>query len=169
VELVEGDGGLGQVFGHALDEGRAHTDADLGNGPRIAVVLGEVVGERRDGVGPLARRGVEYAGLIDIDAQRDVVVAAPGRGLVEGDPLHAGGIHGLPRFVHIMMDDVPYPGVVLADQPRNRVDRHGGDHCHQRRLEQQSEAAAGRRPGDGDLFAPVAHPRHASVQVGLVL
>ncbi len=54
VELVEGDGSVGQAVGGALDEGRAHVDADLGDGIGIAAVRRQVIGKRRDGRGVLA-------------------------------------------------------------------------------------------------------------------
>ena len=46
VELVEGDLGLGEVVGDALDEGGAHVDAHLLDVAGIAVVGFEIVGER---------------------------------------------------------------------------------------------------------------------------
>jgi hypothetical protein len=44
MELVEGDGGTGQVLGRTLGESRAHVDADLGDGRGIAVVRHQIIG-----------------------------------------------------------------------------------------------------------------------------
>ena len=70
------------------------------------------------------------------------------------------------------MDHAPQFGVVLADDPGDGLDRHGRDHGHHHRLEQQGEAAVGPRPWHGDLLDAAflaADARHAGVQIGLVL
>ena len=77
------------VVGDALDEGRAHVDADFADGLGRAAMGCEVIGERGDGGGVAAFGGEQHAGLVDIDEQRDVVVAAPRGGLVDGDPRDA--------------------------------------------------------------------------------
>jgi hypothetical protein len=46
-------------------------------------VRGEGVGERGNGCGVAALGGQQYPGLVDVDKQRDVVVAASGCGLVD--------------------------------------------------------------------------------------
>ena len=102
VELVEGDGCIGQVLGGALDEGGTHIDADLADRLGIAAMCRQIFGEGRDGVGVLALGGEQHPGLVDIDKQRDVVVAAPGRGLVDGDLGHLRGVAARPRLVHIL-------------------------------------------------------------------
>ena len=82
------------------------------------------------------------------------------------------GVGARPRLVHIVVQHAPQPGVVLAHHPGHGVDRHGGDHGHQQRLEQQGEAAVGPCPGHVDLLDAAlvaADARHAGVQVGLVL
>jgi hypothetical protein len=70
------------------------------------------------------------------------------------------------------VNHAPQPGVVLADDAGHGLDRHGGDHGHQQRLEQQSEAAVWPRPWHADRLdaAPIAaDPWHAGVEVGLML
>src|SRR4051812_25663286 len=54
VELVEGDGGLGPAFGDALDESRAHVDADLHDRRGVAAMRGKVIGKCGNGGGILA-------------------------------------------------------------------------------------------------------------------
>ena len=83
MKLVEGDGSVGQAIGGTFDEGRAHVDADLGDGIGIAAVRREVIGKRRDGRGVLALGREDDAGAINVDKERDIVVAAPGGGLVD--------------------------------------------------------------------------------------
>jgi hypothetical protein len=78
MELVECDLGVGQMRRHAFDEGGAHIDADLGDLTGVATVFGQVIGEGRDGGGVLALGNVDDAGFIDIDEQRDIIVAAAG-------------------------------------------------------------------------------------------
>ena len=171
MELVEGDGRIGQMLGGALDEGRAHVDADLADRLGITAMRGQVIGEGGDGAGILALGGEQHAGLVDIDEQRDVVVAAPGGGLIDGDPGHRRGVGPRPRLVHIVMQHAPQPCVVLAHHPRHGPDRHGGDHGHQQCLEQQGEAAVGPCPGHVDLpdaALVAADARHAGIEVGLV-
>ena len=48
MELVEGDGGVGQAPGDAFDEGRAHVDADFVDRLGVTAMRGEIVGERGD-------------------------------------------------------------------------------------------------------------------------
>ena len=54
MELVEGDGGIRQVLGDTLDEGRAHIDADLADRLRGTAMRDEITGEGGYGVGILA-------------------------------------------------------------------------------------------------------------------
>ena len=68
-----------------LMKARAHVDADLLDAGGIAVVGFEIVGERGDRIGAAAVGDEQHAALIDVDEQRDVVVAAFCGGLVDGD------------------------------------------------------------------------------------
>ena len=61
------------------------TSAD---GVGIAAMGGQIIGEGGDGLGVLALGGEHDAGLVDVDEQRDVVVAAPGGGLVDCHSRH---------------------------------------------------------------------------------
>src|SRR5271165_5633946 len=172
MELVESDFCIGQAFAHTFDEGRAHVDADFADRLGVTAMGGKVIGEGGDGGGVLAFGGEQHPGLVDIDEQREVVVAAPGGGLVDGDPGHAGGIDPRPRLLDIVVNHAPQPRVVLAHNPRHCLDRHGRDHGHHQRLEQQSEAAIWPRPGHVDRLdaaSLAAHARHAGRQIGLML
>jgi hypothetical protein len=128
MELVEGDGGVGQVLGDALDEGRAHIDADFLDRLGVAAVRGEILGERGDGFGGAALGGEQHPCLVDIDEQRDVVVAAPRGGLIDGDVGHLRGVHARPSLIDVVVNDAPQPGVVLADDAGHGGNRHGRNH-----------------------------------------
>ena len=117
MELVEGDSGIGQVFGNPLDEGRAHVDADLFESFRIAAIARRGQRRRRqgpafghawraptecEGLGTLALGGEQHPRLVDIGEQRDVVVTVPGGGLVDGDPGHICGVDARPRLIDVV-------------------------------------------------------------------
>ena len=60
---------------------------------------------------------------------------------------------------------------MLTNLLGGRVDRHGWDHRHDQRLEQQGEAAARARPGDGHLPDPTVgavDARHPCMQPRLM-
>ena len=144
----------------------------IADGIGVAAVRGQIFGEGRHGLGVLALGGEQHPGLVDVDEQRDVVVAAPRGGLVDGDLGDARGVGPRPRLVHIVVQHAPQPGVMLADHLGHGLDRHGGDHGHEQCLEQQGEAAVGPCPRHVDLLDAAlvaADARHAGVQVGLVL
>ena len=86
MEFVEGDGGAGQVLDRALDESRAHVDADIGDGRGIVAARGQVIGKCRDDFCVLAFGCGYDTSLVDIDKQCDIVMTAAGRGLVNRRP-----------------------------------------------------------------------------------
>jgi hypothetical protein len=76
-KLASGEAGaVQQVLGGALDEGRAHVDADLGDLGHIAAMLLQVSGEGADRGGILAVGHEQHLPAIEVDEERDVVVAA---------------------------------------------------------------------------------------------
>ena len=97
----------------------------------VAAMRGKVFGERGDRAGVAAFGGEQHPGLIDIDEQRDIVVASPRGGFVDGDPRDASGVGARPRLIDVVMDHAPQSCVVLADDPGDGLDRHGRDHGHQ--------------------------------------
>ena len=172
MELVEGDGGVGQARGDAFDEGRAHVDADFVDCLGVPAMRGEVVGERGDGVGIAALSGEQHPRLIDIDKQRDVVVAAPSGGLVDGNLSDVRGVNPRAPLSDVVVNHTPQPGVVLAYHPGHGLDRHGGDHGHQQRLKQKGEATVWPRPWHADRLDAAhiaADAWHAGVEIGLML
>jgi hypothetical protein len=67
VELVEGQGGVGQMIANAFDEGLGHVGADLGNGLRISLMGAEVLSESGHGGGILAGSDEQDFALFRID------------------------------------------------------------------------------------------------------
>ena len=49
---------------------------------------------------------------------------------LDRDPGYVLGVGVGDMLLHIIMDDAPLPGVVLANLPDRRIDRHGWDHRH---------------------------------------
>jgi len=124
VVFVEGDGGVGQVLLDSLDEGRRHIDGDIRTIMRIAVVLPEVLGKRRDGLRSFAFCDKEGALFYQIDKEGDIVMSFclccfinPYRGetgLVLLLTCRLGAVvHHSPELVIIHMDDL-----------RHLIDRH---------------------------------------------
>jgi hypothetical protein len=140
----------------------------------LAAVGGKVGGEPRHGGVVAALGGEQHPGLgrVQVHEQAHVVLPALGGGLVDADPGDLDHRHLRAGLVDVVVQQPPQPGVVLADQHGDRLDRHLGQQRHQQRLKQQGEPAAGPRPGKRHLPGPVrwaGHPWHAGVQVGLVL
>ncbi len=172
MKLVERDFGIRQMLCDTLDKSRAHVDAHIGDLRRIATVLDQIIGKRGDGCGIAAFGDVNDAGLVDIDEQRDIIVAAPGCGFINRDAGDVGGIDARAGFFDIMVDYPPQPGVVFAHQAFGGFDRHGGDHGHDQCLEQERKTAAVARPRHADFAHATSlafHPRDAGVQIGLML
>jgi hypothetical protein len=84
--------------------------------------------------GVIAALGREHdpgLGGVQVDEQRDVVVAAAGRRLVDADPAHLGQVQVRPGGVDVVVQQPPQPGVVLADQRGGRLDGHLGQQRYQ--------------------------------------
>jgi hypothetical protein len=126
-------------------------------------------GEGR-GVPSLGRK--EELGGVQIHEQRDVLVPALACRLVQADRADLGEIRRRTSFADVMMEHPPDARVVLADELRDRLDRHLLDQRQHERLEEQREAAARPRPRHLDQPDPArvaANPRDARVQMCLVL
>lgn len=172
VELVEGEGGVGQMIANAFDESLGHVGADLGNRLWISLMGAEVLSEGGDGGGIFAGSDEQDFALLEIDEQGNVVLAAAGSGLIDAD-LSDGGMVGLAAGrIHVMVEDAPNQGVVFTDQARGGQDRHGLDESEDEGFKQQGEAAV--RPSPGYVDTVYAAPRTldaggAGVEKGLVL
>ena len=132
----------------------------------------QVGGEGIDRAGILAFGDEQNAAANEIDEQADIVVAAPGGRLIEGDAGDLGVIGAIASRRDVVVDDPPQPGVPLVDHPRDNGHRHRLHHGHDQRLEQQRETAVRPRPGNRYLLDPAARagdPRHPRMQVGFVL
>jgi len=172
VEAVERDRGIGEVLRRAADEGRCHVHDQLGDRLGSAVVGDEVGLEAPERVGAAARGREQEARPVEVDEQADVVVATPPARLVEPDPGRGAEVGGRPRLLHVVVQDPPDPGVVLADELRHRPHRHLGHEGHDEGLEQQAEAGLRASPRHRHLAhatAVAADARDPGVEVGLVL
>jgi hypothetical protein len=109
---------------------------------------------------------------VDVDEPRNVVLAALGRGLVDGDAPQVGEVHARHGRLDIVLDDTPQSRVVLADEAGCSSDRHGLDERHDECLKQEREA--GTRPCPRHIDEAYATVRavdtgDARMQEGLVL
>jgi len=154
VEFVEGDLGVGQAFGSADDEGRAHVDAYLGDGLGSSAMGHQVLGEGIDRAGILALGDEQNAAADEIDEQADIVVATPRSRLVERQTGDVGMIGAVASRLDVVVDDPPQPGVPLVDHPRDNGHRHRLHHGHDKRLEQQRKAAVRRAQGTDTCLIP---------------
>src|SRR4029453_938665 len=101
-----------------------------------------------------------------------VVVAAFGRGLVDGNAPQICEVHARHSLLDVVQDDTPQTRVVLSYQAGCRGDGHGRDKRHGEGLEQESEAGTGPCPRHIDeTHAAVAavNTCDARMQEGLVL
>jgi leucyl-tRNA synthetase len=172
MELVEGDAGVGQVLGDALDEGGRHVDAHRADLLRRGLVFGEMLGQPLDGFGVPALGHEHHLALVGVGGDGQVVVPAPVGGLVDGQRRHRGQIglgHGQ-RHVAGANRMHPVPG--FAHRAGHRRKGHLlGKRQHQR-LEEQRETGELAGPVGLDQHHPPVgqlHPGRAHFEVALVL
>ncbi len=172
VEFVERDLGVLEIRFDPRLERRPHVDARVADRLALAAVRLEEIREFLHRSGVLAVGHVDDFAPRHVDEQADVVVAAPRRGFVGGDPPQLRQVQPLHRAPNVVLDDAPQPRIVLA-QPLGRVgDRHRLGQRQHIGLKQQRETGARPSPRRGDLAHPASrasHPRHASVQQRAVL
>jgi len=76
------------------------------------------------------------------------------------------------RFMDIVVQNPPEPGVVLFDNIRNGFYRHRLGHHHNQRLKQQRKTTSRTSPGNLDRFdatISTTHTRNPSIQICLML
>ena len=150
MEAIEGDLGLGKVLGDTGDESRAHVDRGLLDAGGVAAACFEMICKLTDSIG-VATVGDEHdAPVVDVGDEGYVVLAALGRGLVDGDAPDASEIHTRYGGSHVVEDDAPHALIRDLEKAGGDSDRHVHGERHGKALEQQGEAGAGPRPGDGD-------------------
>ncbi len=172
VELVEGNPGVGQVLGHALDEGGRHVDGNGFDGLRIATVGGEVGGEGLDRVGVAPFGDEQHPTQIGIGDQRDVVMSARLRCLIGCQARNLGEVGLLQPQFNVTLADRHDLMPRQAHQPRHRREGHFPAHRHDQRLEEQRKAGKPSGPVGFDLPNTAigqAHTRDANLQVALML
>ena len=171
MELVDHLRRVGQVLADALGEPQAHVARHQAHAVRVAVVRHEIQRELLDGVRILARRHVDHVALRQVGDHGDVAVAFAA-GLVDADRLHARVVLVQARLLHVMADEPPQAGVVLADLGRDVRDRLAFRQFHDHGLEQEREPASRPRPRHRNRMHAVRgtrHARHPGVDERLVL
>ena len=114
MELVDDLRGVGKPLADALGESQAHVARHRAHAVGVAVVVHEIPCEPFDGMRVLARRHVDHVAFHQIGDHGDVVVSPPA-GLVDADRLHARVALVQARLPHVVRDEPPQAGVVLAD------------------------------------------------------
>src|SRR5262249_8790247 len=142
----EGDFSFGKVFRDALDVGATHVDAHLLDAGGIRVVAVDMISETSNSRRIIAFGDVDDLPRVQVDEQRDVVLAALGRSLIDGDASQVRAVHARHRLLDIVLDEAPQTRVVLADEAGGSCDRHALDEGHDERLEQKREAGSGPCP-----------------------
>ncbi len=172
MEAVERDLGGRERLPRSLHVGRRHVHAQLPDSVSASPVGFEVRPELPQHPRFPPRGRVQQPPLVQVREEGDAAVAPAACLLVHSDRLHAAMIRRHPRFVHMVLDDPPEPGVVLPDDASHRPHRHLRRHRHHERLEEQGEPAprtSPRHPSASDPARRTLHPRRRRVQEGLVL
>ena len=149
-----------------------HVLAHLADPLDLAAVGLKKAGELLHGALIAALGHVHRAALVQVGEHRHVVLPALGAGLIDPGPLNTREVLRLDRLIDVVVHDPPDALVFLADQRRDRRDRHLLDQRHHQRLEQQREPRALPRPRHLHLLDRVLradHPRNPRRQVRLVL
>ena len=131
----------------------------------------EIQREPLDGVRVPARRHVGHVALHEVGDHGDVPVALAA-GLVDAYRLHARVVLVQAGLVHVMTDEPPQAGVVLADLFGDVRDRLAFSQFHDHGLEQEREPASRTRPRHRHRMRAVRgarHARHVRVDERLVL
>ena len=157
MELVEGDFGVGQMFGDALDIGARHVDGGGFDAFGVAAAPGEVGGEALNGVGAAALVDEHHASGLGVGHQGDIVVPLGAGGLVDGDGAQPGQVVGGDGKLDVTRADRDRAMPGQAGQAGDGRERHLPAQAHDERLEQQREAGRAARPGR-------LHQRHAAVR-----
>src|SRR5215468_4122103 len=109
---------------------------------------------------------------VDVDEQRNIVLAALGRRLIDGNAPQVREVHARHSCLNVVLDEAPQALVMLPDQARHSSDRHVLDEGHDKRFEQKREAGSGSCPRHVDkAHAPdrTDNASDARMQKGLVL
>src|SRR5208283_2479512 len=115
---------FGEIVGDALYVCSAHVNAHFLDAGGIRVVVVDMISEPRNRLGVIAFGDVDDLPGVDVDEQRNVVLAALGRGFVDGDASHVGEIHARHGRLDIVLDDTPQSRVVLSDEAGGSSNRH---------------------------------------------
>src|SRR5262249_25378614 len=109
---------------------------------------------------------------VDVDEQRNIVLAALGRRLIDGNAPQVREVHARHSRLNVVLDEAPQTRVMLPDQARHSSDRHVLDEGHDKRFEQKREAGSRSCPRHVDKAHAAVRTVDASdarMQEGLVL
>ena len=105
MKLVKGNLSLSEVVGDAFDVRVTHVDTYLLDARGIRVVIVDMVREPSNRISIIAFGYVDDLPDVDVDEQRDVVLTALGRRLVDGDASQVGEIHARDGVLDVVLDD----------------------------------------------------------------
>ena len=118
MELVDDLRGVGQVFADASGEFQAYVARHQTHPVWVAVAVNEIRHEPFDGMRVLARHHADHVALRLVGDHSDAV-AAFAAGPVDAYRLHARVVPVRACLVHVMSDEPPQAGIVLADLRHN--------------------------------------------------
>lgn len=147
VELVEGDLGVREVLGDALDVRRGHVDAHRAHRLRRSLVRSKILGERSDTRGFRFLADEDHIAPAGVSADGDVLLTPGAGGLVDGQRGHSRVVGRRSREGNIALADRRYAVPTLADEARHRRKGHLLAHGKDHGLEKQSESVELARPG----------------------
>jgi hypothetical protein len=172
VELVEGDARVGQVLGAAPDERWRHVDADGRDLLRRAVTALQLGCQLGDRVGAAALRHGDHASLSGVCGERDVIMPASPRRLVDGQLAHRGQVRLRQGELHVALAERGDTVTAHAHQARRRGKGHLLAQQQHQGFEQQREArelAGPRRIDLADAAIGQLYPGDTHFQEALVL
>ena len=139
----------------ALGESQTHVARHQAHAVRVAVVIHEIPCEPFDGMRVLAWRHVDHVALRQAGGHGDAAVPLAA-GLVDAYRLHTRVVLVQARLLHVMADEPPQAGVVLADLFGDVRDRLAFRQFHDHRPEQERGCRCPDAP-----TAPAPRARHA--------
>ena len=172
VELVEGNSGVGQVLGDALDESRRHVDAHRADLVGRAFVRGQIFCEAGDRFGVFALGNEHHLPLAHIGGDGQVIVATPAGRFVDRHRGHRRQIGLGQSKIDIVRTDRMDAMPGQTDQLGHGGKGHLLGHGQHQRLEQQREASEFAEPVGlvlDDLPVGQLHARRPDVQEAFVL
>lgn len=150
MKAVKGNLGLWEGFASSCDEGGGHVHAQFRDLRRLNPFASQVLLNLVEGFFAFARNHVDDAGLLEVNAQRDILMSFLGRGLVHAQVGQGHGGISSAGLGNPVVEDRPDPLGIDLENLGHAVDGHfplDQSHCHG--FKQEREATS--RPGPRDL------------------